>query len=338
MSNWYLQGGKESDVVISTRIRFARNLANYRFQAKYTTQEANNILNKIKEITPSIGYGLRYFNLKDIDDLTKISLVEKHVISPEFLKNYENRAILINDDENICIMINEEDHFRMQFFAAGFNIENVYNLAKEVDEKIDSLIGYAYDEQFGYLTSCPTNVGTGMRISIMVHLPGLFLTKNINKVLNVVNNFGMNIRGIYGEGTESQGDIYQISNNQSLGISEKTIIKNTKAITEKIIEQERTARKILTKNSIELEDRVYRSFGVLSNAVKLSTEEARELISDVKLGTDLGIIKELNDAKVLKMQLYTKPANLQKYIGKEIGKYERQIARAKVIKDIIKEN
>ena len=324
MSNWYLQSGKDSDVVLSTRIRFARNLADYRFPNRYNDEEAKQILAKIKEITPSIGYGLKFLELKDIDDLTKITLVEKHIISPDFLKNSENRAILINDDENICIMINEEDHFRMQFFASGFDIENVYNLAREVDEKIDRVIGYAFDEKFGYLTACPTNLGTGMRVSIMVHLPGLSITKNIGKVLNAVNNFGMNIRGIYGEGTESQGDIYQISNNQSLGISEETIIKNTKVITEKVIEQERAARKILAKSNIELEDRVYRAYGILSNAVKLSTEECRELLSEVKLGTDLGIIKELNDAKVAKMQIYTKPANLQKYVGKELGKYERE--------------
>lgn len=337
MSNWYLQSGKDSDVVISTRIRFARNLQEFKFTSRYNNIEAGEILERIKEITPSIGYGLKFIRLKDIDDLNKISLVEKHIISPEFIKDDENKAILINEEENICIMINEEDHLRMQFFTSGFDIESVYNLAKEVDEKINSLINYAYDDKFGYLTSCPTNVGTGMRVSIMVHLPGLFLTKNIGKVFNIVSNFGMNVRGIYGEGTESQGDMYQISNNQSLGLNEESIIKNTKNITERIIEQERAARKILAKSNIELEDRVYRAYGILSNAIKLSTEEARELLSDVKLGTDLGIIKEVNDAKVAKMQLYIKPANLQLYTGKEMSKYERQIERSVIVKNIIKE-
>ena len=146
MSNWYLQSGKDSDVVISTRIRFARNLQEFKFTSRYNNIEAGEILERIKEITPSIGYGLKFIRLKDIDDLNKISLVEKHIISPEFIKDDENKAILINEEENICIMINEEDHLRMQFFTSGFDIESVYNLAKEVDEKINSLINYAYDD------------------------------------------------------------------------------------------------------------------------------------------------------------------------------------------------
>ena len=169
----------------------------------------------------------------------------------------------------------------------------------------------------------------------MVHLPALTLTGNISKVLNVINNFGMNIRGIYGEGTQSQGNIYQISNNQSLGLTEKEIIKNIKTITEKVIEQERLARKYLAKRQIDLEDKVYRAYGILTNAKKVSSEECRKLLSDIKLGTDLGIIRELNDAKVSKLELYTKPGNLQKYLGKKLDAYERDIQRAKVIKQII---
>ena len=332
MANWYLQNGKDSDVVISSRVRLARNLADFPFKDKAKQEDLEQILKKIKEIVPSIGYGLKYIELRNIDNITKLTLIENHLISPEFATN-KNGAILINDEENICIMINEEDHIRIQVFSSGQELEELLNLAIEIDEKIDGLVTYATNEKYGYLTSCPTNVGTGLRASVMVHLPALTLTGNIEKVLNVVNNFGMNIRGVYGEGTQSKGNIYQISNNQSLGLIEKEIIKNIKTITEKVIEQERLARKYLTKRQIDLEDRVYRAYGILANAMKLSSEECRKLLSDVKLGTDLGIIKELDDMKVSKLETYTKPGNLQKYLAKELDAYD--IERSKVVKQIL---
>lgn len=336
--NWYLQNGKDSDVVISSRVRLARNLDKIPFKTRASKEDMQKVLNKIEEITPSLGYGLKFLKLKDIDDITKLTLIEKHVISPDFaIDKEEIGAILINEEENICIMINEEDHLRLQVFSSGMDLENLKNLIVEIDEKIDGLLDYAFSEQYGYLTACPTNVGTGMRASVMVHLPALTLTGNITKVLNVVNGFGMNIRGIYGEGTQSQGDIYQISNNQSLGITENEIIKNLKTITEKVIEQERLARKYLAKNSIELEDRVYRAYGTLAFSKKLTSEECKNLMSIVKLGTDLGIIKELNDSKVSKINLYTQVGNLQKYLGKKLDAYERDIKRAEVIKQIINE-
>lgn len=338
MLNWYLQNGKESDVVISSRFRLARNLKNYNFPSNLNSEDAKKILDKIKEISLGLGYGLKFIKLKEIDDITKISLIEKHLISPDFaMSKKENKGILINDDENICIMINEEDHIRIQVFSSGLDIENLMNLAIEIDEKLSEFVNYSYSEKYGFLTSCPTNIGTGAKCSVMVHLPALTITGNISKVLDVVSNFGMNIRGVYGEGTESKGNIYQIFNNQSLGITEKEIVKNVKAITEKVIEQERLARNFLSKNSIELENRVYRSFGVLSYSKFLSADECRELLSDVKLGTDLGIIKELNDYKVNKMLLYTKTGNMQKYFGKQLSGQERDIKRSEVIKNILKE-
>jgi len=338
MLNWYLQNGKESDVVVSSRIRLARNLNNFPFITRAKKEDLENIEEKIKEITPSIGYGIHFLKLKDIDDITRMSLVEKHIISPNFaLKEQSDGAILINDEENISIMINEEDHLRIQVLGAGFDIDNLINFAIEIDEKLSKNLDYAYSEKYGFLTACPTNVGTGLRASVMVHLPALTKTGNIQKILEVINNFGMNIRGVYGEGTKAYGDMYQVSNKQALGISEKEIIKNLKIIIEKIIEQERLARKILAKEQIELEDNVYRAYGILSNCKKISSEEARELLSSVKLGTDMGIIKELNDLKVKKLQLYTKPANLQKYLGEKIDEYTRDIKRAEVIKQIIGE-
>lgn len=336
MLNWYLQSGNESDVVFSTRIRLARNIKGFSFVNRYTKNDALKIIEIIENIVPSLGYGLKLLRLKDIDDITKLSLVEKHLISPEFAYNKsETGAIVINDEENICIMINEEDHIRLQVTSAGLELENLLNLAIEIDKKLEQLVPYAYNDKYGFLTSCPTNVGTGLRASVMVHLPALAKTRNIRKVLEVVNNFDMNIRGVYGEGSKSSGDIYQISNKQSLGISEQEVIRNLKIITDKVIEQERLARKILAKNQIELEDKVYRAYGILANSRKLSSEETNILLSDVKLGTDMGIIKELNDLKVRKLEMYTKPANLQKYVGQTLDGYERDVKRAEIVKQII---
>ena len=336
MLNWYLQSGNESDVVFSTRIRLARNIKGFSFVNRYTKNDALKIIEIVENIVPSLGYGLKLLRLKDIDDITKLSLVEKHLISPEFAYNKsETGAIVINDEENICIMINEEDHIRLQVTSAGLELKNLLNLAIEIDKELEQLVPYAYNDKYGFLTSCPTNVGTGLRASVMVHLPALAKTRNIRKVLEVVNNFDMNIRGIYGEGSKSSGDIYQISNKQSLGISEQEVIRNLKIITDKVIEQERLARKILAKNQIELEDKVYRAYGILANSRKLSSEEANILLSDVKLGTDMGIIKELNDLKVRKLEMYTKPANLQKYVGQTLDGYERDVKRAEIVKQII---
>ena len=334
--NWYLQNGKESDVVISSRIRLARNVKGTNFVNSSKKEDLEKVLNKIESITGKIGYNLKFIRLKNIDDLTKMCLIEKHIISPDFaLNNIDVGALLINEEENICIMINEEDHIRIQVFSSGLDLEYLLDLINEIDSSMSSLIPYAFSDKYGYLTACPTNVGTGMRASVMVHLPGLKQSGNVNKVLEVINNFGMNIRGIYGEGTNTKGDLYQISNKQSIGIQEKEIINNMKVIVEKIIEQERTARKMLAKNSINLEDKVNRAYGLLLNCRKISSEECEKLLSYVKLGTDLGIIKELNDLKVKKLELYTKSANLQRYTNKILDGFDRDIQRAEVIKNII---
>lgn len=338
MTNWYLENGKESDVVVSSRVRLARNIREYPFESKCTKKELQEILNKVKDIVPSIGYGLKFLKLRDMDEVTKMSLLEKRVLSPEILLNKnEYGAILINREENICVLLNEEDHIRIQVFSSGLELENSLNFIVEIDEKIGNILDYSYSEKYGFLTTCPTNVGTGLKASVMVHLPALTKTGNINKILQIINNFGMNIRGIYGEGTEAKGDLYQISNKQTLGITEKEIIKNLQVITEKVIEQERLARKYLGKDKIKLEDSVYRKYGILSNCKKISAEECKELLSSVKLGVDLGIIKELNDAKIQKLLLYTKSANLQKYLGKILDEYEIDIKRAEIIKQIISE-
>jgi len=337
--NWYLQNGKESDVVISTRVRLSRNIKGIPFINRASKEELKEVYEKMKEIAPLLGYNLKFLKLDDMDSITKQSLVEKHLISPDFAKTkMPYTAIIINDEENICIMVNEEDHIKLQVFTSGLDIDNLLNLAVEIDEKIQSLVQYSYHEKYGFLTACPTNVGTGLKISTLVHIPALQMTGNLNKMLNIINNLGMNVRGLYGEGSKAEGDVYQVSNNQTLGITEKEIAKNLNLLAQKIIDQERLARKYLSKNSLKLEDDVYRGYGILVNARRLSEEEAIDLLSKVKLGTDLGIIKELNDKKIRMLMLFTKPANMQKKLSTKLSVIDQEASRCEVIKQITNED
>ncbi len=326
--NWYLQSGKDSDVVTSTRIRFARNLQGFKFNLK-NPKDIEELKNKIKENTYAIGYGLKYLELKDMDDITKLSLVEKNLISKDYALKNKTGAILINDEENICIIINDEDHLKVQVFSSGFELENTLNFAIELDKKIEEVLGYATSKKYGYLTSMPTNCGTGLKASVMVSLPALEKTRNIDKVFYNLSNFGINILEL--------NNAFEISNKRTLGITEEDIIQNIKVVTEKLIEQERNARKFLDKDKISLEDTIYRSYGLLTNCRKITLEETEKLLSNVKIGTDLGILPELTDSKIQKMYLYSKPANMQKYLGEQYEAFERDIKRAEVIKNIIKE-
>lgn len=333
--NWYLQTSKDSDVVKSTRINFKRNIKNYKFHLD--DLELKELEKKIEDNIYAIGYGLKLLKLKDMDEITKKSLVEKNLISPTFLvKKGEIGSILINDEENICIMIGGDDHLNIQVFSSGLELENTLNLAIEIEEKIGEILGFSINKKYGYLTRRLTDLGTGLKASVMVHLPALVKTGNIGKMLDVVRDFNMEVTGEYGKTTKDQEDIYQISNKQTLGITEKEIVNNLKVIIKKLEEQERTARKMLTKDSIELEDMVLRSYGILTNCKKISYEEAKELLSNIKLGVDLGILDNLDDSKVQKLYLYTKPANLQKYLGAKYDKVEQEIKRAEVIKQIVK--
>ena len=301
--NWYLQSGKDSDVVVSTRIRLARNLKGFKFNIT-SNEEMEKLENRIKESLFSIGYGLKFFKLKDMDDITKLSLLEKNLISPELvLDKTQKGSIIINEDENICIMVNEEDHLRIQVFASGLDLENTLNLAIEIDEKLANSLGYAVSKKYGYLTTYPNNCGTGLKASVMLHLPALLRTGNMKPLVDTISRFEVNIRGIYGENSRAVGDMFQLSNQKTLGVTEKEIIENIYIIAQKLINKEREARKLLAKDDISLEDKVYRSYGILSNCRKISSEEARELLSDIKLGTDLGILSELNDTKVQKLYL-----------------------------------
>ena len=332
--NWYLQRGKDSDVVVKCKIMFSRNLRNHRFNTRSLT-EIQEIENEVKSKLQGIGYNLKFIKIKDVDELPKRSMVEKGLIDEATIKN-ENTSILINDDENICIVLNSQDHIEIQVFNTGMELESTFNLAKEIDNKIDKIFDIAKSKKYGYLTSSPLEVGTGLKAEVTIHLPGLTMTGNMRKVAIAMNNLGVSFSSKYINGQENIGDIYMMKNKQTLGISEDTIINNLKAISEKMIEQERAARSILGKNQIELEDMVYRDFGTLVNARKLRWQEAIKLMSNVKMGVDMGVIKELSDNDIAKIYFYINPANLQKYFNQNLDGYDRDIKRGEMIRNIVK--
>ena len=330
--SWYMQGGPDSDIVISTRIRFARNIAGFKFNLQ-TKQEIEKLEEKIKENLFAIGYGLKFLKLKDMDDITKLSLVEKNIISPEFASDKSQKgSILINDEENICIMINEEDHIKLQVFSSGFDLENTLKLAIEIDQKLEETLGYATNKKYGYLTTYPNNCGTALKASVMLHMPAMLKAGNINNILYAISSFELNVKCNL---EKNYSDILQISNKRTLGLTEKEIIENIKIITQKLIDQERKARKMLAESNIDLEDKIYRSYGIIANCKKISEEEASKLLSNIKLGVDLGILEKITDATIRKLYLYTKSANMQKKLGMKYDKLNQDIKRAEIIKTII---
>lgn len=328
--NWYLQSGEKSDTVFASKVELARNINGFKFQL--SVEDRKKLIEKIQDNLFNIGYDLKLLKLEDMDDLTVETLIEKNLIDSRFSKLTRNLggAILINDDENICIEIGGENHLKIQVFASGLNLKNAMQLAKEIDVKIGECLDYAVSKKFGYLTKGFENVGTGLTACVKLHLPALTLTRNIDKIMQVVSSFGINAY-------TSKGDIFEMLNQRTLGLTENEIISNLQMVVEKVITQEKEARKILEKDSIKLEDKIYRSYGVLSNCRRITSKETLELLSDIKLGTDLGVLDELTDAKVLKLYLYSMPANLQKYTGEQLDIRQRDIKRAEVIKQILKE-
>lgn len=330
--SWYLEEGNDSDVVVSSRVRLARNISGLKFSKAASSEELNNVLKLFSE--EKIDKNLYFVKLEDLDKIMRESLVEKHIISKDLL-NSKNSGILLNNNEDVVVMLNEEDHLRIQIMKSGFNLEEALADAAKLDDKISKKIKYAYDEKYGYLTACPTNIGTGLRASVMLHLPALRITGKIDKILNVVNKVNLNVRGIYGEGSEAIGDLYQVSNKASLGLSEEEIVNNVKGIVKKLIEQERNAREYLKSKGIEFEDKVYRAYATLTYAKKMSYRECVELISIVRLGINMGIINEIDNKKLSEISVFTKPATLQKCLKRELNSDERDEERGKLIKKIM---
>lgn len=336
MIKWYEKTGPEGDIVISTRIRFARNLLKFPFPCKLKSLQKAEIIKLIKEDVLTDDLKSKYKNLKFIDfnklsETEKLSLLEKHIISPDFIAKKEEKGLIVSDDDSISIMINEEDHIRLQVMTQGLDFESAFNVADEIDTILDKKLTFAFDDKLGYLTQCPTNLGTGMRASVMLHLPGLRETGAMNKIASNLLKLGLTIRGIYGEGTEPRGDIYQLSNQVTLGLSEKAAIKNLKDIAMQLVLRERNIRNEFSKY-IEVIDRVYRSFGILKNAKIISSDEFMKLISNVRLGVSIGELKNVSYDKINSLIINTQPATLSILNSKELSPIKRDELRADLIR------
>jgi protein arginine kinase len=325
---WYKESGKDYDVVISTRVRYARNIAGYKFPHIMKKNELEDIVNKLDGIIDKSKYSL--LKMKNIDEVTSQSLMEKHLISKEFMKNTDG-AIITNKENSIVTMVNEEDHLRLQSFSAGFSVENCYNKLKEFTDELNEKVDFAKNDNYGYLTSCPTNVGSGMRVSVMLHLPALGKLGLLNKLFAQINDIGMSVRGIYGENTQGSGYIYQISNQRTLGMSDENIIANIQAIITTIIEQERKARSILKENSYTVENEVYRSYGILKYARIIDDKEALRLLSKVRLGISMGFINDITLEKVTSLMLDIRKNSLQLLLKENLDDNE-EIKRADYIR------
>ena len=332
---WY-EKALGNDVVVSTRIRLARNLSDYPFLTKMSREQAQEVVNRCNEAlkNSALGSTLKLYKMEELTQLEKQALVEKHLISPEMLNYGVGRAAIIDEQETMSILINEEDHIRIQTIQAGYHLKECYELADKIDDLMEESLPFAFDEKYGYLTCCPTNVGTGMRASVMVHLPALSLTGQIKKVLNAVSKFGMTVRGVYGEGSEASGNLYQISNQITLGLTERETLDKLSAIVMEVVEKEHQAQKALyTQNRLKVEDRIFRSLGILKNARLLSSEELMKLISDVNLGNYLGILKEVNTMQLI---VTTSPATLLQQFGESLEPIARDEKRAQLVRESLK--
>ncbi len=341
ISGWMNMDGPESDVVLSSRVRLARDLKSRKFPNRAGEAENREALAEIEQVALGLIEsgslllrGARWFRVDQLQPIDRQILVEKHLVSPQFVQEPINRGVLLSADETVSTMANEEDHLRIQTIHAGLRLRDALDLASQIDDMFEASLDYEYSERLGYITSCPTNVGTGMRASVMLHLPALAMTNRLSGVVQAVSRVGMAVRGLYGEGTESVGNILQLSNQVSLGCSEEEISDNLTALTRQLIDQERSTREALARDlRRQLEDRVHRAYGILTNARILSSQEAIGLLSDVKLGIDLGMLGGLDSRVFTELLILTRPAHLQKFIGRDLSPEERDVCRADLVRE-----
>ena len=324
-----------SNEVISTRVRLARNLKDYPFPCRLSEQGRKKVIEKVTSaIRDSNSSIASDFNLIKLDDLTEaqgVSLVERHLVSPEFISETEGRALLLSKDESMSIMINEEDHIRLQVITDGLSLEQAYDTADKLDTLLDENLEFAFDDKLGYLTQCPTNLGTGMRASV---LPAPEKSRTIGRIAGNLSKLGLTIRGAYGEGSEPSGSLYQLSNQVTLGISEKAAIENLENITKQLVSQERQARERLAK-SIDIQDSVSRSLGLLKSAMVMTHDEALKLLSNVRFGILSGQIKDVTADVVDSLMEKIEPATLMVNSGKNLSAQERDIERAKILREAL---
>ncbi|MDY3972802.1 MAG: protein arginine kinase [Clostridia bacterium] len=330
---WYKDNN--SDIAVSTRIRLARNLDKTPFPnaLKDTKEVTEKIKNAILGSNSTLAKDFDFIDLDNTPTIRKQEMAEEHLISPVMCEG-KGKSVLVSKDKTMSIMLMEEDHIRLQIIKDGYALEDAYSLASKVDDVIEENVTYAFDNDFGYLTACPTNTGTGMRASVMLHLPALTMTENINKVIASAGSLGIEVRGLYGEGTKAYGSLYQISNRVTLGMTEEQSLERLKNIVGQVIEMETKARKALTDNSMDaLSDKLYRSYGTLKYARSISSSEAKSLLSDVMLGQNLGILPMEGKITPLECMVITEPALLCG--GKELSPAERDKKRAELIRDSI---
>jgi len=323
-------------LIMTSRVRLARNLDRVVFPHKISSEQGKELVRTVEAAFYDRDFRKSNFStvrLWEQDKVSQTSYFEKHLISSNMLNNSSKGAVILSSDSREGIMINEEDHIRIQCIQPGYNLEEAFRAANRIDDQLDKNLDYAFDEKFGYLTACPTNVGTGMRASVMIHLPFIATDNKVEESLYALSKMGMAIRGIYGEGSKVAGSIYQISNQITLGLTEQETLENLKAVINKIIIQENRAREAAYKNyRYEIEDRVARSLGLLKSAVLLTSAECLKLLSDVRLGVEMGLIKTVSTATVDDLVTDVQPATIQKESGKSLTKEEINLARAKLVK------
>lgn len=333
---WLNGDGPESFAVLSSRIRLARNIVDFPFPPSADTDSRERILEFLSpafEKVPVLENGSLIF-AADIDNLSQKFLMERHLISPEFTRGGSGRGIFIKNDEKISIMLNEEDHIRLQVISSGMSLNECWDIANEIDDELSRQVEFDFSEKFGYLTSCPTNVGTGLRASILIHLPGLVHTGEIENMISNISKVGLVVRGFYGEGTDVLGNLFQISNQTTLGMTEEEIIDSLVKVTRKIIENEQNAQeKLMSDAPDQIEDKVWRSYGILCNARVLTSSEVMNLLSALRLGLSLALIDKFSIRELNELMIVTQPAHLQKFVGREMDNIERDMVRADLVRD-----
>jgi len=335
-SEWLRGTGPNSDIAISTRIRLARNVDKVPFTNWANKKQKEQALLLVKAAVEKSGLlkDSVFFKMAELSELDRQFLIERHLMSPEHAYEPEYKALAIEPREIISIMVNEEDHLRMQVIQSGFNIRDGWALINKIDTELNETVNFAYSIRWGYLTACPTNVGTGMRASLMLHLPGLVISKQINKVFHALTKLGIAVRGLYGEGTEALGNFFQISNQVSLGRPEEDILGNFERIMNQVISREAQARRfLLMKEKEEVSDRVYRAYGTLKNARIITSSETVNLMSIIRFGVNMRLLPNINIKAVNDIFIMVQPAHLQKLENKVLTPDQRDIKRADLIRE-----
>ena len=332
---WLRGSGPQSDIVMSSRIRLARNLADFPFINRATPDDRLAIEKTLREpiMQALADERAEYLNVNELEGLDRQFLVERQLISREHAESEGARGVAVDGQEQLSLMINEEDHLRMQVMHSGLDLTAAWEQIDRIDTALSKKVIFAYHQKLGFLTACPTNVGTGMRVSVMLHLPALVLTREVDKVFRALQKISLAVRGLYGEGSQAMGDFYQISNQVTLGRSEMDLIDQVKDVVEKLIEYERKARDALVReNRDNLHDRVSRAYAILRNAQTISSEETMHLLSSVRMGVNLGLIPDVEIPTLNKLFIHTQPAHLQKLRGGELETADRNIERARYLR------